>query len=239
MNKPINKNLTILNKIEKLEEIASIKKQLELISQIIQEGTIGEEALLNLLINRRIIRKTTLMILDGCLFEALILINHKIIKEKLSQFFPNGIIELKSSLSLNYQPLQKLLIEKQFQEADQLTQIYLCKLAGLEQNCIRNWLYFTDIALLPSEDLYIIDLLWRIYSQGKFGFSIQRKIWLANDCNWEILWNKIGWKKQGNACRYPGDFIWNINGPPGHLPLFNQLRGMQVLSALFAHIVWN
>nr|YP_010952330.1 conserved hypothetical plastid protein [Gloiopeltis furcata]WMP13999.1 conserved hypothetical plastid protein [Gloiopeltis furcata] len=140
---------------------------------------------------------------------------------------------------MDYKPLQKLLISKHYRQADRLTQIYLCQLAGLDEDSKRNWLYFTDIQSLPSEDLATIDMLWRLYSRNKFGFSRQRKIWLSNNCNWEKLWSRIGWKNEGVACRYPDEFMWSIDAPQGHLPLFNQLRGVQVLSALFDHTVWN
>lgn len=150
------------------------------------------------------------------------------------------IKRLNNDSIIDYCPLQKLLIQKKFQEADKLTQNYLCQLAknygGAKQ---RKWLYFTDISLLPSKDLYIIDLLWRSYSDNRFGFSIQRKIWLANNSNWQILWEKIGWTNQGVMKRYPEEFLWHTNAPQGHLPLFNQLRGKQTLNALFEHIAWN
>ena len=92
---------------------------------------------------------------------------------------------------------------------------------------------------MPSEDLIVIDSLWQAYSRHKFGFSKQRQIWLSTNCDWEKFWDQIGWKNNGIARRYPNEFLWDVNAPSGHLPLFNQLRGVQVLSALFNHIVWN
>nr|YP_010986071.1 hypothetical protein NDC12_pgp147 [Polyopes affinis]WOL36989.1 hypothetical protein [Polyopes affinis] len=232
-------SLVITDKIAKLENCISTKKQLKIIEEIAKEGEIGQKALLELLINRRIVKKTEIGYLDGCIFEILQSTENIIIRENVNKSFNKGLIKLNTSLKNNYQPLQQLLICQKFQEADKLTQTMLCKLAGLDKNSKRKWLYFTDISSMPSEDLYTIDMLWRIYSRGKFGFSIQRQIWLTNNCNWEKLWNKIGWKNQGTPCRYPNEFIWDISAPNGHLPLFNQLRGVQVLSALFQHIVWN
>lgn len=236
MTKKEQDNPIILKKINSLTNNISIKKQLYLIEQMAQQGEKSQEALLELLINRRIIEKQELIDLDGILFEVLRSTNIRNIKDRLDLYFINGLVKLKPSYEEAYQPLQKLLIYKKFQEADKLTQQQLCKLAGLNINNSRNWLYFTDISLLPIEDLYIIDMLWRIYSRGKFGFSIQKKIWKANHCNWEKLWHTIGWKQSGITCRYPDEFTWNINAPNGHLPLFNQLRGVQVLFALFEHI---
>ena len=160
---------------------------------------------------------------------------------KLKQHFNQGIIKLSHDLTLNYQPLQELLIKQNFQEADTLTQQYLCILAGLntKTNNTRKWLYFTDINVIPSEDLLHIDLLWQIYSRGKFGLSIQRQIWMKDGCKWKIFWHNIGWTKNNIPCRYPQEFIWTLDAPQGHLPLFNQLRGKQVLSAIFNHTVWQ
>jgi hypothetical protein len=225
--------------IKQLEESKSIEKKLKIIEELCLEGEIGEQNLLNYLIHRRIITKQKILLIDGLIFEKLYNTKHKEIFIKLKKYFNKGIIKLNNDLTLNYQPLQDLLINQNFQEADKLTQQYLCRLAGLNTETTRQWLYFTDIAVIPSEDLLNIDLLWQIYSRGKFGFSIQRQIWMQNNCKWKIFWETIGWTKKDNPCRYPNEFIWTVEAPQGHLPLFNQLRGRQVLSALFNHIVWQ
>nr|YP_010199313.1 hypothetical protein LK036_pgp194 [Gracilariopsis tenuifrons]AXF36232.1 hypothetical protein [Gracilariopsis tenuifrons]UAD89171.1 hypothetical protein [Gracilariopsis tenuifrons] len=235
----INPNSTILQKIAALDINIDLSKQLKLIEQIMESGELGQKALLDLLVNRCIIDNKGVDILDGLIYEFLYFKSFEHIKQKLNSYFRLGLIELNSSLKLNYQPLQNLLMVHDFKAADKLTQNYLCSLAGLDKSSKRQWLYFTDIFAIPSEDLYIIDKLWRLYSRGKFGFSIQRSIWLSNNCSWEKLWFNIGWKNNGILCRYPSDFIWNIDAPSGHLPLFNQLRGVQVISALFNHNAWN
>ena len=100
-------------------------------------------------------------------------------------------------------------------------------------------MYFSDISKIPVKDILLIDHLWFIYSRGKFGFSAQRKVWLGVNKNWDHLWLKLGWKKGLILCRYPTEFIWSVNAPIGHLPLFNQLRGNQVLNTLFNLDIWN
>ena len=177
--------------IEKLETNITISQVIKLINVLYNKGHEGEEKLLNLLIHRRIIQKKTIIILDGIIFKILYKTQNKTIAQKLEKYFKNGIVNFKQDAKINYQTLQNLLIQNKFQEADKITQQYLCTLAGLDSTKKRKWLYFTDIPLIPSEDLLIIDLLWRIYSQGKFGFSIQRKIWLANNCKWTKLWHQI------------------------------------------------
>nr|QCI08513.1 hypothetical protein [Spermothamnion repens] len=229
----------LFKKNQRINNQNTIEEAKKIIIEYLEKGEEGQTYLLDLLINRRLMDKECLSILDGIIFDYLKKSKLKKIQEKINKSFPEGIFPLKTSLKNNYSSLQKLLVDKKFKEADQLTQQHLCKLAGLDKYSKRNWLYFTDISYIPSEDLFTLDMLWQIYSEGKFGFSIQRKIWILNNYNWNKLWQKIGWIKQGTMRRYPQEFIWNINAPIGHLPLFNQLRGNQVLLSLFEHIAWN
>ncbi len=39
------------------------------------------------------------------------------------------------------------------------------------------WLRIQDIQLFPCIDLRTIDQLWVRYSNGRFGFSVQKRIW--------------------------------------------------------------
>ena len=41
----------------------------------------------------------------------------------------------------------------------------------------RKWVYFTEIAPIPVQDLQMLDKLWMTYSKGRYGFSVQKKIW--------------------------------------------------------------
>lgn len=236
-------NQIVIDNIEKqikhLEEKTSVQQKLKIIEKLCKKGKIGEHCLLEYLIYRRIKTKQKILLLDGLIFEKLYHTEYQDILTKLKQNFKQGVLQLDNDLTLNYQPLQELLVNQNFQEADELTQKYLCKLAGLGKEINREWLYFTDIAMIPAKDLLYIDLLWQLYSRGKFGFSIQRQIWINNRCKWNTFWQIIGWTKQSIPCRYPLEFIWTLEAPKGHLPLFNQLRGIQVISALFDHIVWQ
>ena len=233
-------NINLINQnIAKLQSDISIKELLKIINYLYEQGEIGEENLLNLLIKRQITEKRPVTILDGLLFQQLYKTQNKQILKKLQSYFHKGIMIFDNNLKINYQPLQQLLINQNFKEADKLTQEYLCQLAGLNINSHRKWLYFTDIESIPIEDLLQIDLLWQIYSQGKFGFSIQRKIWITKKYKWNDFFKSIGWIINDIPCRYPIDFKWTLKAPIGHLPLFNQLRGIQVLSALFKHTAWQ
>jgi hypothetical protein len=145
--------------------------------------------------------------------------------------------ELKSEVNIDYKPLQELLIQQNFESADRLTSIKLREIVG-EAAIKRGWLYFTEVSQINNTDLQTINDLWVEHSGGKFGFSVQRKIWLGLDKNWEKFWKQIGWKQDGSFTRYPTEFIWDLNAPKGHLPLSNQIRGNKTISAIFSHPLW-
>nr|YP_009395078.1 hypothetical protein [Bryothamnion seaforthii]ARW63846.1 hypothetical protein [Bryothamnion seaforthii] len=211
---------------------SSIEKKVD---EICKNGQQGQNLLLQSIKQKIVVNKEDPDIIDGFIFQALMNTNTK---SKLIRIMPNGVLNLRQSLNMNYQPLQDLLINQEFKEADKITQKYLCHLAQLEKKTIRKWLYFTDIQLLPIEDLFALDKLWRIYSKGKFGFSVQKKIWINSDKNWDKMWEKVYWQDKGIMRRYPQEFIWTTEAPEGHLPLFNQLRGTQTLRSLFNIINW-
>ena len=49
---------------------------------------------------------------------------------------------------------------------------------------------------------------------------------------YDLLWPRIGWKREGIWTRYPGSFTWSLEAPEGHMPLVNQLRGVRLMDAL-------
>ncbi len=145
--------------------------------------------------------------------------------------------ELRTEVNIDYAPLEELLKEQKFEAADRLTSVQLREIVG-KDSVNRGWLYFTEVAQINNTDLKTINELWLDYSDGKFGYSVQRKIWLGLDKNWEKFWLQIGWKKDLKFTRYPQEFIWNIDAPKGHLPLSNQIRGNKTIAAIFSHPLW-
>lgn len=211
-----------------------------LIQSIYNNGIDGQQRLLEFLKQRQNNKHSNISWIDGEIFEALLKSSLLPITHNLKKNFPNGIVPLNSELHMNYRPLQQLLINKNFREANTLTQQQLQKLSQKLINHSRTWLYFSDIYKLPVQDLKTIDQLWTIYSHRSFGFSVQKNIWISNNNDWDQFLHKIGWTTNHNLYRrYPEEFIWNQNAPNGHLPLFNQIRGNQVLKALFNHDIWK
>ncbi|MFM2431347.1 MAG: hypothetical protein RLZZ511_2560 [Cyanobacteriota bacterium] len=156
----------------------------------------------------------------------------------LKTTFPQGIVPLRSENNVDYQPLQQLLLQEEWQEADKLHNLKLCEAAS-EAALQRKWIYFTEVSIVAIADLRTLNALWMAHSENKFGYSVQREIWLGANKNWDKFWPKIQWKDGNTWTRYPGSFTWNLEAPRGHLPLSNQLRGLQVMKALMQHPAWT
>ena len=153
---------------------------------------------------------------------------------------PEGILNVASGRGVDYSDLQRLLVAKEYQAADKLTTEKMCAIAGADA-LKRKWVYFTEVSQFPNADILTIDALWRTYSEDKFGWSQQRSLWLRLGQDWERLWPQIAWQSSAGAwTRYPTEFVWDLDAAPvGHLPLFNQLRGVRVMSALLSHPAWT
>ncbi|OKH23479.1 hypothetical protein NIES593_09620 [Hydrococcus rivularis NIES-593] len=213
----------------------SEKNQLQIVSQLINGGDRGLTVLMEFLQSRQ---SNPLDLAVGKAYQILYRIDTPKTQEFLQTYFPEGLVPLKSDRDIDYRLLQHLLAQQDFQAADSLTRQKLCELAG-EAAIKRKWPYFTEVERFPAPDLYTLNSLWWVYSEGKFGFSVQRRIWLSVGKDFSKLWPKIGWKKGNNWTQYPNEFIWDLSAPPGHLPLLNQLRGVRVTASLFSHPVWS
>ncbi len=219
------------------------KVQLQIIDELTAEGDAGLAVLMEFLRERqsdleqgRSI-KTPVKVVEAKVYQALFNTHASQVVDFLQQHFPTGTVPLRSQHNLDYLLLQQLLAKQEFEAADKLTIQKLCELAG-SAAVRRKWIYFTEIESLSSIDLQTIDALWLAHSGGRFGFSVQREIWLGVGKNWDKLWSKIGWKSGNNWTRYPNGFTWSLDAPRGHLPLSNQLRGVRVIAALLEHPAW-
>lgn len=212
----------------------SPKKQLPIVSELANLGESGLEALITFLEQEGASPTPAI----GEAYLELYAANLPKSNQFLQDKFPQGVVPLKSERNIDYSPLQEALVKRSFQEADRLTLLKRCELAG-EQAMQRKWIYFTEVENFPSTDLQTMDQLWYVYSQGKFGFSVQRKLWLSLGKDFPKLWEKIAWKKGNLWTRYPNEFIWDLSAPVGHLPLSNQLRGVREFASLLSHPAWQ
>lgn len=214
----------------------SEKTQLPALAELATLGVAGQEMICEFL--RSHPREPEPSFIQGRAYEILLQAEDPSIQAFLQTHFPTGVVALNSDRGIDYLPLQQLLARQEFQAADRLTLEKLCELAG-PAALKRKWVYFTEVESFPTADLQTINQLWRVHSEGKFGFSVQRQLWLGVGRNWEALWPKIGWKLGKKWTRYPDEFTWNLSAPQGHLPLSNQLRGVQVFNALLTHPAWS
>jgi hypothetical protein len=213
---------------------ANEKKQMQLIPDLVAQGETGLEVLMKFLHQIG----DTPKIIHGTVYQSLFSLENSLVQDFLKTNFPTGILPLQSAQGIDYTQLQQLLAKQDFLESDRLTMQKMCQLAG-DAAAKRKWIYFTEIDSLPVVDLQTINSLWLLHSQGKFGFSIQRELWLAFNQDFIKLWTAIGWKSGNDWTRYPQQFTWSLNAPKGHLPLSNQLRGVQVIKAILSHQAWN
>jgi hypothetical protein len=155
-------------------------------------------------------------------------------RDALLERYPSGWLATPSAAGLDYGPLQRHLLLQEYEPADRLTSEALRQLAGLDA-VRRGYVYYSEVAAMAAADLEALDRLWLVYSRGRFGFSVQGRLLLSCDGQWERLWPKLGWKANGIWTRYPRSFTWSVEAPEGHLPLVNQLRGVRLMDALLQH----
>ena len=139
-------------------------------------------------------------------------------------------------MGVDYAPFRDLLKSGEWEKADDEHRRLMCVLAGEEAED-REWVYFTEVKNMPVTDLKTIDALWSHFSGGRYGFAIQRKLWVAQKRNWAKFFKKIDWTtgENGDYRKFPNEFLWRADAAPGHMPLTNALRGTQLFEALMEH----
>ncbi len=130
------------------------------------------------------------------------------------------------SKGVNYHQLEQLLKAGKWKEADQETANKMLEVAGRTKE---GWLWTEDIDNFPCEDLRTIDQLWVKYSNGRFGFSVQKRIYQSlggtgsYDPNvWKAFADQVGWRVNGEWLYYK-DLKFNHTAKEAHLPLGNLL----------------
>ncbi|MBO1349308.1 MAG: GUN4 domain-containing protein [Hormoscilla sp. GUM202] len=118
-----------------------------------------------------------------------------------------------------YHKLQDLLAAGEWKEADRETALVMLQVAGREEE---GWLSIEALEKFPCEDLHAIDKLWVKYSDGRFGFSVQKRIWLeeggkvdyGTECR---LGDRVGWREGDRWLRIE-NLTYGLAAPTGHLP---------------------
>jgi serine/threonine-protein kinase len=131
-------------------------------------------------------------------------------------------VNLNSEVGVNYSKLQNLLEQGNWKEADGETLNVMLKVAGREKD---GWLRIEDIEKFPCTDLRTIDTLWVKYSKGRFGFSVQKRIWEsvggtpnADNETYERFGDRIKWRVNNSWLDYNSLTFSVEKAQEGHLP---------------------
>ena len=133
-------------------------------------------------------------------------------------------VPLESEKRANYTTLRDLLKAQKWKEADQETYRLMITIVGRKEG---DWFRQEDLLNFPCKDLKTIDRLWVQASLGRYGFSVQKEIYVhcggKLDGNYpsDEIWNKfgteVGWRVN-NLWQEYDDLTWNSIYVPGHLP---------------------
>ncbi len=145
-------------------------------------------------------------------------------------------VPLVSAKRVDYTKLRDLLAAGKWIEANQETEDCMLKVAGRKK---KGFLNIDNIEKFPDADLRTIDQLWVKYSNGRFGFTVQKQIYL--DCGakpngkypgdeiWYKFCEQVGWGTrvgmlQEFEYKTYGECIFNTSAPAGHLPFSSLIK---------------
>ncbi len=131
-----------------------------------------------------------------------------------------------SAVGADYTYLQYLLDKKQFGLADLETTNVMLWIAKREKD---GYFEMEDIRNFPFPDINTINQLWFSASEGKFGFSVQKQIWIDLDGKLKLyddnsreladifqrFKSKVEWKED----KVKSDLFNDRRTAKGHLPL--------------------
>lgn len=146
---------------------------------------------------------------------------------------PQGqIVNLSSERGVDYTRLRDLLKAREWKEAHDQTLKVMLKAAGREKE---GWLNYDDIEKFPCTDLRTIDQLWVEYSDGRFGFSVQKRIWKSVGEDYNKFGDRVGWRSNMKWLYYSElTFSKEAPAPGGHLPVVVPSLGLEPVNLLFS-----
>ena len=137
----------------------------------------------------------------------------------------SGISPKNESTPAIFQNLETLLKAGKWRDADLETWELMLKLTKRQRE---GWLRLEDVKNFPRQELRKMDQLWVKYSNGKFGFSVQKQIWLElggkldGEPDWDTfkkLGSRVGWIKKDSWWLSYDSYTFSTNALPGHLPV--------------------
>jgi serine/threonine protein kinase len=143
----------------------------------------------------------------------------------------NKKISRPKPVTIDYKDLEKLLANKEFEEADAETLEIMLALTHRQK---KGWLDIEDIKNFPCSDLEKINKLWRHYSNQRFGLTAQEWIWI-DELGGETgvydpeladkFGDLVGWRVNG---KWYQDISYNLSAKPAHLPYKINVRGWDI-----------
>ncbi|MGG6240689.1 GUN4 domain-containing protein [Nodosilinea sp. AN01ver1] len=126
----------------------------------------------------------------------------------------------------DFSDLEAMLAAERWQEADQETARIMFESVGLDP---RNDFFSVDnIQTFPCDTLQALDELWVSASDNRFGFSVQRKIYVeacrgstnegSNEAAFGCFVEQVGWPSVWEREPQPSQVTYSTASPPGHLP---------------------
>ncbi|MBD2457683.1 SUMF1/EgtB/PvdO family nonheme iron enzyme [Nostoc sp. FACHB-87] len=136
----------------------------------------------------------------------------------------NSSDDLRSERAINYTKLRDLLAAKKWKEADNETNLVMLQAVGKRE--LGGLLDSDELLEFPCTDLRTINNLWVKYSNGHFGFSVQKNIYLEvtdkldiyDPVAWERFCELIGWRVNKNWINSL-NITFDTYALKGHLPL--------------------
>ncbi|NJN59745.1 MAG: hypothetical protein HC879_20805, partial [Leptolyngbyaceae cyanobacterium SL_5_9] len=134
-------------------------------------------------------------------------------------------IPLESEKKIQYRRLRNLLKAGNWKQADQETYKVMIQAVGKTEG---DWFNRDELPNFPCVDLKTIDRLWLKYSKGKFGFSVQKQIYVEcgatlngqypGDDIWEEFCYRAEWISGEHLVSY-SEVIFDTSAKEGHLPV--------------------
>jgi GUN4-like len=135
--------------------------------------------------------------------------------------------------------LRDLLKAGEWKQADRETLAVMLKATGREKE---GYLSSESIENFPCTDLHTIDQLWLRYSNGRFGFSVQKRIWESVGKNYDKFGDHVGWRRKGmfgnNWLQYE-QCTFTTNAPQGHLPTVIKSVSLIGTQAVYGVLIWG
>lgn len=149
----------------------------------------------------------------------------------------NALRVVRQRIPDRYQELVNYLANSRWQEADQETFNVMLEVTNQKD---QGYFSLESLRNFPCDDLLLIDRLWLQFSGGKFGFSVQKDLWVevggkldfgedeeaARDA-FRKMSDRNGWRKDNRYIDYPEDVTFDTTAPASHLPYRVIWRGVE------------